>query len=275
MCTRTVQPFQKVVLLCVMFCTILVMSASAQAAFITDKLVISIYSERFGQGTVLKTLSSGTNVTVLMNDGDYSRIRTSDNVTGWVESKYITNEKPAQLEYLELLARSKTLEANLKTAEEKLATQTTTGSESTEGLDVAELAELRKRAADAGWMRVELKKSRDRVSELEDQLKSKNQKTSTSQEELKSLREKNKMLEERLAAALLVNEQQDITEQPGDASPESVSDTSGQNRYDDGWSVKIGWFLGSIVVALITGLVAGMTWLDKRIRQRHGGFRIY
>ena len=275
MSTRTVWPIERVLLLCLMYCMTLFMSVSAQAAFITDKLVINIHSERFGQGTVLKTLSSGTSVTVLMNDGEYSRIRTNDNVTGWVESKYITNEKPAQLEYLELLARSKTLEANLKSAEEKLATQTSSGSESAEGVDVAELAELRKRAADAGWMRVELKKSRDRVTELEDQVKSKNQKTSTSQEELKSLREKNKMLEERLAAALLVNEQQDITEPPGDASPEGTAGTSSHNADSNGWSVKIGWFLGSIVVALITGLIVGMTWLDKRIRQRHGGFRIY
>ncbi|WP_455198117.1 TIGR04211 family SH3 domain-containing protein, partial [Kaarinaea lacus] len=228
-------------------------SSSAQAEFITDKVVINVHSERFEQGTVLKKLSSGTAITVLMNDGAFSRIRTNDNVTGWIESKYITNEKPAQLEYLEMLARSKTLEAKLKAAEDKLSSQATG---ETEGIDLAELAELRKRAADAGWMRVELKKARDRVSELETKLKSNNKNVSSSQEELDQLREQKKLLEERLAAAVLVNEQQDtFTQEPSDATTTTDAD-------EEGWRISIGWFLGSIVAAIIIGLIVGMTWLD-------------
>lgn len=241
-------------------------SVSVQAEFITDKIVINIHAERFGQGAVLKTLSSGTAVTVLMNDGKYSRIRTNDNVTGWIESQYITNEKPSQLEYLELLTRSKTLEAQLKTAEEKLTAQPAGDSD---GVDLAELAELRKRAADAGWMRVELKKSRDRVNELEGKLKATNQNASGSANELNKLREHNKMLEERLAASLLVNEHQESFTQEAEVS------TPTSETQNEGMAVSIEWFLGSIVVAIIIGLIAGMTWLDKRIRQRHGGFRIY
>jgi len=274
MSTRTIQHKQGSLLFCLTLCMTMFMSMSVQAAFITDKVVVNIHSEKFEQGTVLKKISSGTPVTVLMNDGEFSRIRTNDNITGWIESKYVTNEKPTQLEYLELLAKTKTLEAKLKAAE---SNQTDQGSTDAEGVDVAELVELRKRAADAGWMRVELKKARDRVIELETQLNSKNKNTSNSQDELKSLRDDNKMLKERLAAALLVNEQQDVTEPPGDASPVDTTNTDNHdNRQDqNGWSVNISWFLGSIVVALIIGLIVGMTWLDKRIRQRHGGFRIY
>lgn len=272
MSNRTIQHTRGALLFCLTFCVTMFMSMSVQAAFITDKLVVDIHAERFGQGAVLKTISSGTPVTVIMNDGEYSRVRTSDNVTGWIESKYITNEKPTQLEYLALLAKTKSLEAKLKTAEQNQANQSTTDAE---GIDIAELTELRKRAADAGWMRVELKKARDRAGELEAQLKSKNKNTSTSQEELKSLRNDNKMLKERLAAALLVNEQKDITEAPASASMDEITEPADHSSDDNAWSVRIGWFLGSIVVALIVGLIIGMTWLDKRIRQRHGGFRIY
>ena len=60
----------------------------------------------------------------------------------------------------------------------------------------------------------------------------------------------------------------------------SIPTTTNQNASehnpdDQGWTVNIEWFLGSIVVALILGLIGGMTWLDKRMRQRHGGFRLY
>lgn len=249
-----------------LLCLTLFLSVPAQAEFITDKVVVKVHAERFGQGAVLKTLSSGTTITVLMNEGNYSRIRTSDNVTGWVESKYITNEKPTQLEYLELLSRSKTLEARLKTAEEKLSAQPASEAE---GIDLTELAELRKRAADAGWMRVELKKTRDRVNSLESKLKSSSQNTSSAEGELNQLREQNKILEERLAAAVLVNEQQEIQPQ------EPAETTTPEAPEKDAMAVSIEWFLGSIVIAVIIGLIAGMIWLDKRIRQRHGGFRIY
>ncbi|WP_455217499.1 TIGR04211 family SH3 domain-containing protein [Kaarinaea lacus] len=256
---------QQVIKLFLVLLTVIV-SVSAQAEFITDKVVINVHSERFEQGAILKTLSSGTAITVLMNEGAFSRIRTNDNVTGWIESKYITNEKPAQLEYLELLARSKTLETKLKAAEDKLNTQATGESE---GVDLAELEELRKRAADAGWMRVELKKARDHADELEAKLKSVNKNVSSSDDQLNKLIEQNKTLEKRLAASILVNEQQEsFVSETGNSTATEISE-------DQGWSVSIGWFLGSIVTAIIIGLVLGMTWLDKRIRQRHGGFRIY
>ena len=248
----------------ILLCLVPLLSLPAQAAFITDKIVVEIHSQRFSQGSVLKTLPSGSAVKVLMKDGDYTRIRTNDNITGWIESKFLTNEQPTQIAYLTLLAKSKSLEAKLKAAEAN-----TGGGD---GIDIAEIEELRKRAADAGWMRVELKKARERVAEIENKMKSSGKTTTSSQQELNTLRNQNKELERRLAASMLVNEQQQEIVLQEDGSP-SMSDT--QNSEEQGWAVDIEWFLGSIVVALIIGLIGGMTWLDKRIRQRHGGFRIY
>lgn len=252
----------------------------AQAAFITDKIVVEVRSERFGQGEVLKKLPSGTSVEVLMTDGQYTRVRTPDNLTGWVNTTFITKQKPTQLEYLELMSMTKDLEAKLKAAEDKLASAPTGG-----GADISadELEELQKRAKDASWMRVEMTKARERAASLEKQLKSKGKAASSSEAELDTLREQNADLEKRLAAALLVNEQiseQQISEQQAELStaPEGVAAAATPDAPaadDQGWSVKIEWFLGSIVTAIIIGIIVGMTWLDKRIRQRHGGFRIY
>ena len=146
----------------------------------------------------------------------------------------------------------------------------------TEGIDLAELEELRKRAADAGWMRVELKKARDLASELEGKLSSVDKNNSSSEQELNKLREQNKMLQKRLAAAVLVNEQQETSiPQPQSEEPVLKQETENLKPENYKTGISVGWFLGSIVIAIIIGLIAGMKWLDSRIRQRHGGFRIY
>lgn len=253
-------------------------SISAHAAFITDKIVVEVRSESFGQGTVLKKLPSGTAVDVLMNDGQYTRIRTADDITGWVASTFLTNEKPVQLEYLELLAKTKTLEADLKAAQENLSAAPAPAAPA---LGTEELAELQQRAKDAAWMRVELKKARDRAEELEAQMNAKVKSTTGSQQELDKLRTDYKMLEERLAAALLVNQTQQAendTDETIDTASASTTETENPGTLPEsgnGWSVHVEWFLGGLTAALIAGFVAGITWLDKRIRRRHGGFRLY
>lgn len=257
---NTMKQFYLGILLCLMP----LLSLPAQAEFVTDKIVIEVRSQRLSQGAILKTLPSGSSVEVLMRDGDYARIRTNDNITGWVQSQFLTKDQPAQTAYQELLAKTRTLEAKLKSAE---ANQS-----GGDGIDIAEIEELRKRAADAGWMRVELKKSRDRANELESKMNTSGQTSNSSQKELAILNDKNKELERRLAAAMEYNEQQQqLAIEEGVTASVSASQASGEQ----GWAVNIEWFIGSIVVALIIGLIGGMTWLDKRIRQRHGGFRIY
>jgi SH3 domain protein len=254
-------------------------SATANAAFITDKIVVEVRTERFGQGSVLKKLPSGSAVDVLMTDGQYTRIRTADNVTGWVNSSFITKEKPNQLEYLELLAKSKATEAKLRTAEEKLAARPGTDSDSTNS---EEIEILKKQAQDARWMKVEMMKARDRAEQAEAKLKASGKQSGDNKQALEKLRTQNKELEQRLAAALLVNEQQEISLQES-ANAETVAEASmplptlntESAAQDDGWSVNMKWFFGSLFTALLIGFVTGITWLDKRSRQRHGGFRIY
>ena len=256
---------------------LLLLSTAAQAAFITDKIVVEIHAQRFGQGAVLKKLSSGSSVEVLMSDSKFSRIRTTDNITGWIDSKYLTNEKPTQLEYLELLSKSKTTEEKLRAAEEKLASapEAIAG---TASISDEELAELKKQAKDTKWMRVEMNKARDRAKQVEAKLKSESKQTSTSQAELDTLRAQNKQLEQRLAATILITEQQEAqmtaAQQAATQEPEAIPSNI-STRQDDSWAVNMEWFLGSILTAIIIGIALGINWLDKRMRQRHGGFRIY
>lgn len=253
-------------------------STNANAAFITDKIMVEVRTERFGQGTVLKKLPSGTSVEVLMTDGKYTRIRTPNNITGWVASTFLTKEKPTQLEYLELLSKSKVTEAKLRAAEEKLAAADTGATAA--GISDEEIERLRKEAKDARWMKVEMQKARDRAEQAEAKLKTKNKNSGDAKQELDKLRAQNKDLEQRLAAAILVNEQQSQESSQENNPTETTAittittPTEPTTEHND-WNVSINWFLGSLIVALIAGFVFGIIWLDKRIRQRHGGFRIY
>jgi SH3 domain protein len=255
----------------------LFLAGNANAAFITDKIVVEVRTERFGQGSVLKKLPSGSSVEVLMTDGQYTRIRTTDNVTGWVSSTFITKEKPTQLEYLELLATSKSTEAKLRAAEEKLA-----AAPDSDSTDSEEIEALKKQAQDARWMKVEMMKARDRAEQAEAKLKASGKQSGDNKQALEKLRTQNKELEQRLAAALLVNEQQEISLQESANAETLAADSmplptlnAETTAQDDGWTVNMKWFFGSLFTALLIGFVAGITWLDKRSRQRHGGFRIY
>ncbi len=40
-------------------------------------------------------------------------------------------------------------------------------------------------------------------------------------------------------------------------------------------SLPLSWVVGAIGVCLLAGFLAGMWWVDRRSRQRHGGIRIY
>ncbi|MBN4079131.1 TIGR04211 family SH3 domain-containing protein [Beggiatoa alba] len=258
---------------------LLTLPLAAQAAFITDRIVVEVRTERFGQGAVLKKIPSGTSVEVLTSDEKYTRIRTPDNITGWVASTFLTNKKPTQLEYLELLSQSKDTEAKLKTAEEKLANSTTASSPNTNN---AEIEKLKDQAKNARWMKVEMMKARDRAEQAEAKLKASGKKTGDNKQAFEKLRTQNQQLEQRLAAVMLVNEQQEVSLQEATniknvtnaPMPLPTLNTENPTQNDD-WAVKIEWFFGSLLTALIIGFIAGLMWLDNRSRKRHGGFRIY
>ncbi len=250
---------------------------TVNAAFITDKIVAEVRTERFDQGAVLKELSSGASVEVLMSDGKYTRVRTTDNITGWVNSRFLTNEKPNQLEHLELLSKINATEEKLRAAEEKLASAPTIGSDiSTEEIEI-----LKKQAKDAQWMKAEMQKARRRAEKAEEKLKAelkkqskKGEQNNDAKQQLEGLRTQNHELETRLAAALLVNEQQSESTRP-ELTPVAFVATPITEKADDNGIINMQWFLGGVLAALVIGFIAGFTWLDKRIRRKHGGFRIY
>lgn len=250
------------------------LSGFAQAAYITDQIKVEVYAQPFGQGAKLATLTSGASVKVLSSDGEYARVLTADNLTGWIEASYLTDLQPAQ-DTLQALQKK-----NRDQAAELIATKEKIDSLQKSRIKPAELKKLRKDAKDAGWMRAELKKARAKVKQLEASAKATSSESSTNQQELSELRIQNAGLEQRLAATLLINEHQqsaEMTSAPetdttGPMSPTTYMDEASgtQNR-----PIKLEWFIGSILTAIVIGIILGMVWMDKRMRRSHGGFRLY
>ena len=67
----------------------------AATAYVSDELVLGVYSEENNQGQRLATLHSGAGVQTLAQDGDFTQVRLADGTTGWVKSAFLTTKEPA------------------------------------------------------------------------------------------------------------------------------------------------------------------------------------
>lgn len=241
---------------------LLLVSAVAQAGkmYVTDRIVLDLYESDSSISPVLKTLPTGTPMTVLETNGPYVRVKLKDGTTGWVESGFLTDEQPIQNLYTELMAEHRTLKKKLDA-----------------NPDSNRIKELEAAAKDAGWMKVEMDKARNEAKDLKSKL-------SKSENELASLKKE--------ISALKVAAAEQARAQPEQGSVVSVANVT--NELDDAalaldtievvelpvseestGGISIYWLIGTMPVLLIIGIVLGMVWLDARIRARHGGMRLY
>jgi SH3-like domain-containing protein len=80
--------------------------AAAATAYVSDELVLGLYTEQNSQGQRLATLHSGASVDTLAVSGEFTQVRLRDGTVGWVKSAYLTTREPAT-------ARVKQLEEEL------------------------------------------------------------------------------------------------------------------------------------------------------------------
>lgn len=242
---------------------LLSLSGFAQAAFITNQIEVDLYTLPFDEGEKLGTISTGTRVDVISSNGEYARIRTDNNLLGWVPARYLSDEfsSTADIEALEL--KTSELQAELQTSRNNVAS-------------------AQKKARDTAKVQAELNKSLRRIKELEATLKNNTRTSTGTADELVQLRSHNAALEQRLGAVLLVNGRQAIKINDASASTadNAVEETDlldpvTEQANDVSFRLTTEWFIGSIISAIIIGIIIGFIWLDKRIRSRHGGFRLY
>jgi hypothetical protein len=88
--------------------------------FVSDKLVLNVYSEPEQAGSRVGTIETGDAVDELERGEGFIRIRLSDGREGWVGSNYLTTDAPAavQLRDLQRQQKSSTQAVDKKAAEE-------------------------------------------------------------------------------------------------------------------------------------------------------------
>jgi len=211
--------------------------APACAAHITDKLVVGLYPDPKAEGTPLQLLSSGTPLEVLRRQDGFAEVRLADDQTGWVEAGYVTDEKPAKAMLLETQARLRQM-----------------------GL---ELASLRERAAGPGASAGDdapspsqgLADARQRILELEAAL-ARQAVNGETQQRLEQVNARVRQAVQTLAASQGLEVQAAADARPHETIIE---------RYRP-------WLIGLTSATL--GFLAGILFIDYRIRRRYGGFRL-
>jgi len=109
-------------------------TVAAATAYVSDELVLGVYSEQNNQGQRLTTLHSGAAVDTLAVNGEFTQVRLSDGTTGWVKSIYLTPREPAS--------------ARLKQLEDELERTRATTPALAEAAARSEVAQLQRALAD-------------------------------------------------------------------------------------------------------------------------------
>jgi SH3 domain protein len=227
--------------------------AMAESLYITDKISIDVHSEKFAKGEHIKSLPTGTIVEVLARDQGYSQIRTRDDLEGWVEFKYLSNEKPMQIEFLQLTAKYKAAQDKINDYQTRLL----------------EMQELRKEAQTVDWLRSKLKENETTETTLEQNLKLKDISIAELKITVANLEEQLANTQQQLDETLR-NLQAASSTYPLDA--EGIS----QPLYSTSSSVSFyTWLVLSLAVTLIIGILMGFVLIDYKVRKKHSEEALY
>lgn len=235
----------------------------AQSLYISDKIPIPIYSAQDTKSKPIKTLPSGTMVTIvpataLPGDPTQStqpankkltQIETKDGVVGWIEAIYLTNEKPTQIEYLSLASKHKAAEAKIKDYETRLL----------------DMQELRKEAKTTDWLRNQLNENKKKEAAYEQKIKQKDIALADLRITIAGLEEKLRNQNPGLAADTSKN----IA--GGSQATANLEQNPASEFYANSTSIRFyTWLVLSLAVTLIIGILLGFVLIDYKSRKKVG-----
>jgi len=99
---------------------LLICPAVALSAHITDKLLAGMYETPNSQQSPIKLLPSGTPIELIGEKNGFINVQLVDGKTGWVEKRFLSDDKPAKVRLLALQSKYRQLQTKLDLAEERL-----------------------------------------------------------------------------------------------------------------------------------------------------------
>lgn len=235
----------------------LLMSATyshADTAYVTDSITVGLFKDSKLKGEPLERLPSGALVDVLQSTKEVAEVKSGSGKTGWIRTTFLTSNLPVTIQ--------------LENADHELSKANSALEKAKKKIEQLEKT-AKKASKDSGWMKAEMEKARKKAADVETKLKSKQgqasevaQQAETLDVQLAELKQQNADLEQRLAATLLINTVTEVEE----VKQENVLPQDEQS---------FPWIIVAVILALAIGFAAGYYWLDRRVRQRFGGVRVY
>lgn len=97
------------------------MTGMAATKYVSDELVITLRTGQGNQFAIIKTLTSGTLLTILQEtDTGYTQVRTPDGVEGWVRTQYLSDKPPAAEELAKAQDKLSKLQEKLGKVQQEL-----------------------------------------------------------------------------------------------------------------------------------------------------------
>ncbi len=250
----------------------------AEKLYVTDRILLGIHQLADEQSPILKSIPSGSVVTVMSRQGNFINVRTEDGTQGWVAANFLVKTKPATKEYDNLFEQYQKTVETLKAVNEQLTKKDRELQIKRDQLSNANttIKELKKGVANiqAGNNKdsqpvnedelekahQEIKRLKTRLLALEQQQKdSKDQDPNSTQAKLIKVQQENTLMRNSIEMALASLEGKHVP---------TAEELAGVRASFPAW------YWGLTLAMIILGVIGGIVWNDYKNRKRHGGFRI-
>jgi SH3 domain protein len=252
---------------------LLALNGGVQSAHITDKLLAGFYQQPDTATEPGRLLTSGTPLEVLKQQGEMARVRLGDRSEGWIESRYISDEKPARVTLLEMQAKTDALQKELELLQKG-------GGSDADALLRKELKVTKQLLDDARKEVHELKaageqkkppesnpEDRQRIQALQAELTGAREslqaqsRDKTSEQRIKGLEADNRQLRQRMVQAAKALG----TEVPPLAEAGTILAA--------GYRFQL-WHIALLALPLLAGFLAGVIFRNYRLRKKYSGLRL-
>lgn len=259
-------------------------ASHAETLYVTDRILLGLHTEASEDSPLVDSVPSGTAVQVLESVEAFKKVRLPNGKTGWVNTGYLVNTKPATAQVDEIAAREEKVQTELKSTKEELAKKNRELQVRSDELSNARttIQELKKKANNASpaidtKMAEELAAANDEIEKLKEKLAQAESSAPPEQPVAQDVQQKQpenaSELTQRLTqleadnAALQGRIDMALAHLNGEEMPTAEELALMRPRLPN-------WMWSLLVLMVIIGIAIGVSWMDFRHRRRHGGFRV-
>lgn len=229
---------------------------AADTGYVTDKVLAGLHQDKTTESVIIKVVPTGTPLEILKREGELTRVKDPDGISGWINNSYLIDAPPAQTLLQEAQAKADQLEVELENY--KLQNDKSTSIITNQDAEVnsEEIKALRNENTE---LKQQSKSDQLKVGELQAQLAElRNQMTkiadgATDSNKIEQLKEENLNLQRQL---------------------DNMQTNTTSNAPTDIMVLDWQRMIIYIFVALVAGIALGIYLLDLAHRRRHGGYRV-